>query len=101
MVLGNGVLMTALWTLLPSSLVTGVFQFHGPLAFALVLATWMYSDVPATNLWGADATRAIAALPDPPALARLWTAKNIVLWLMITSTVRGGSPSASAGTTTT
>jgi hypothetical protein len=26
--------------------------FHGPLVFAMVLAGWMYSDVPSTNLLG-------------------------------------------------
>ena len=83
-VIGNGVLMTACWTLLPTSVVDAVFTLHGPLAFALVLASWMYSDVPATNLLGGDATRAIAALPDPTALRRQWFAKNLALWTLIT-----------------
>jgi hypothetical protein len=83
-VIGNGVLMAACWTLLPASVVHAVFTFHGPLAFAMVLASWMYSDVPATNLLGADARRSVAALPDPVLLRRLWYAKNLVLWAMIT-----------------
>jgi hypothetical protein len=83
-VVGNGLLMAACWTLLPASVVDGVFRFHGPLAFAMVLATWMYSDVPATNLLGADAVRGVAALPDPVMLRRLWYAKNLVLWLLVT-----------------
>src|SRR5437763_4453733 len=83
-VLVNGALMTACWTLLPASVVGVVFRVHGPLAFAMVLACWMYADVPATNLLGADPARSLAALPDPAALRRLWYARNIVLWLSVT-----------------
>ncbi len=83
-VIGNGLLMTACWTLLPASVVNMVFTFHGPRAFALVLASWMYSDVPATNLLGGDPHRGIAALPDPVMLRRMWYAKNLVLWLLAT-----------------
>jgi len=80
----NGLLMTACWTLLPPAAVDALFTFHGPLAFAMVLASWMYSDVPATNLLGGDAGRSIAALAEPAMLRRLWYAKNIVLWLLAT-----------------
>jgi len=80
----NGLLLLACWTLLPAAMVAGLFRFHGPLAFAMVLAVWMYSDVPATNLLGADADRSIAALADPAALRRTWYAKNLVLWLLAT-----------------
>jgi hypothetical protein len=83
-VLGNGLLMTVCWTLLPPRAVDAVFRFHGPLAFAMVLAIWMYADVPATNLLGDDPARSIAALADPAALRRLLFAKNIVLWLLAT-----------------
>jgi hypothetical protein len=83
-VVGNGLLMAGCWTLLPAKLVAVVFTLHGPLAFALVLASWMYSDVPATNLLGGDAGRSVEALPDPVLLRRLWYAKNLVLWLFVT-----------------
>jgi len=83
-VVGNGLLMTACWVLLPASVVSSVFRFHGALAFALVLASWMYSDVPATNLLGGDAVRSITALEDPAALRRMWYAKNLVLWALVT-----------------
>jgi hypothetical protein len=83
-VFGNGLLMTACWTLLPVSVVDWVFTLHGPIAFAVVLASWMYSDVPATNLLGADPERTIAALPEPRMLRRLWYAKNLTLWAFIT-----------------
>jgi hypothetical protein len=83
-VVGNGLLMTACWTLLPRSAVNWLFRFHGPLTFAMVLAVWMYSDVPATNLLGGDPARSIAAMSDPAALRRLWYTKNVVLWLLVT-----------------
>jgi hypothetical protein len=83
-VVGNGLLVTVLWVLLPASVVSSVFRFHGALAFALVLASWMYSDVPATNLLGGDAERSIAALRDPAVLRRMWYAKNLVLWAFVT-----------------
>jgi hypothetical protein len=83
-VAANGVLMAACWTLLPSAAVDALFTFHGPLAFAMVLAVWMYSDVPATNLLGGDPARSIAALDDPAVLRRMCYAKNIVLWLLAT-----------------
>jgi len=83
-VLGNGLLVTACWTLLPSSVVDAIFTLHGPLAFAMVLASWMYSDVPATNVLGGDARRTAAALPDPVTLRRLFYAKNLTLWVLIT-----------------
>jgi hypothetical protein len=83
-VVGNGLLLTACWTLLPASAVSSLFRFHGPLVFAAVLATWMYSDVPATNLLGGDPQRSIAALPDPVVLRRMWYAKNVIVWALVT-----------------
>ncbi len=80
----NGALMSSAWFFLPTELRDKLFTLHGTLAFALVLATWMYSDVPSTNVLGPDAQRVVAALDDPVALRRLLYAKNIVLWLMIT-----------------
>ena len=77
----NGLLMTGAWFLLPNP--NPLFTFHGALAFPMVLAGWMFSDVPATNVLGSDAERSIAALEDPPSLLRLLYAKNIVLWMLI------------------
>jgi hypothetical protein len=83
-VIVNGALMAACWTLLPPQAADAVFRLHSPLAFAMVLAVWMYADVPATNLLGADAGRSAAALADPAMLRRLWYAKNLVLWSLAT-----------------
>jgi hypothetical protein len=80
----NGALMSSAWFFLPAELRDKVFTLHGTLAFALILAAWMYSDVPSTNILGPDAGRVVAALDDPMMLRRLLRAKNIVLWLMIT-----------------
>jgi hypothetical protein len=77
----NGLLMTGAWFLLPNP--NPLFTFHGALAFPMVLAGWMFSDVPATNVLGSDAERSIAALDDPPSLLRLFYAKNLVLWMLI------------------
>ncbi len=80
----NGALMSSAWFFLPLALRDDIFTLHGPLAFALVLAAWMYSDVPATNVLGPDATRVMAAIDDPVMFRRLLYAKNIVLWAMVT-----------------
>ena len=57
----NGALMSSAWFFLPTGLRDKVFTLHGSLAFALILAAWMYSDVPLTNTLGPDATRTVAA----------------------------------------
>ena len=80
----NGALMSSAWFFLPTSLRDKLFTLHGTLAFALVLAGWMYSDVPSTNVLGPDARRIPAALGDPVMFRRLLFAKNAVLWLMVT-----------------
>ena len=78
----NGMLMSAAWFLLPVPLQDMLFTLHGSLAFPIVLVTWMFSDVPATNVLGPDPQRILAALDDPEALRRLLYAKSAVLWLM-------------------
>jgi hypothetical protein len=83
-VAANAALMSSAWFFLPKGLKGDVFTLHGSLAFALVLATWMYSDVPATNVLGSDPHRVTAAIDDPVMLSRLLYAKNIVLWALIT-----------------
>ena len=83
-VAANGAFMSLAWFFLPRSLKDDVFTLHGSLAFALVLAVWMYSDVPATNVLAPDRQRVMAAIDDPVMLRRLLYAKNIVLWTFIT-----------------
>ena len=80
----NGAMMSSAWFFLPKGLKDKVFTLHGTLAFALVLAAWMYSDVPSTNVLGPDAQRTVAALDDPTMFRRLMYGKNIVLWALVT-----------------
>jgi len=80
----NGALMSSAWFFLPKNIKDSFFTIHSTLAFALVLAAWMYSDVPATNVLGPDPERAMAVLDEPAMLRRLLLAKNIVLWSLVT-----------------
>ncbi len=79
----NAALMCVAWFLLPTSWQNWLFTLHGPLAFAMVLAGWMYSDVPATNVLAPDSRRVLAALDDPAMLRRLLYAKNLTLWCLV------------------
>jgi hypothetical protein len=79
----NGILMAGLWFLAPQKWKNALFSLHGPLAFALVLAGWMLSDVPATNVLGPDARRVGASLGDPVMFRRLLYAKNLALWTLV------------------
>jgi hypothetical protein len=83
-VAANAAVMSLAWFFLPRALKDDVFTLHGSLAFALVLAAWMYADVPATNVLAPDRERVMAAIDDPVLLRRLLYAKNIVLWTFIT-----------------
>lgn len=79
----NGALMTVLWFFLPTQWKNALFALHGTLAFAMVLAGWMISDVPATNVLARDPDRMMRALGDPGLFRRLLYAKNIALWLLV------------------
>jgi hypothetical protein len=79
----NGALMTVLWFFLPDHWKNALFALHGTLAFAMVLAGWMISDVPATNVLALDAERMLRALDDPATFRRLLYAKNIALWVLV------------------
>ena len=79
----NGALMTVLWFFLPDHWKNALFALHGTLAFAMVLAGWMISDVPATNVLALDADRMMLALDDPVMFRRLLYAKNIALWVLV------------------
>jgi hypothetical protein len=79
----NGTALTLAWFFLPPRLTNLLFTFHGPLWFPMALAGWMYADVPATNLLGADASRSLSVLGDRTALRHLQRAKNLALWLLV------------------
>ena len=68
----NAAIMSSAWFFLPTTVVNELFSLHGSLAFAFVLSSWMYSDVPATNILGPDAIRVLAAIDQrDPGRARL------------------------------
>lgn len=77
----NGLLMTGAWLLLPRD---WLFDFTGTMAFPMVLAGWMYADVPATNVFAPDRRRILAAFDDGRELRLLLFGKNAVLWLFVT-----------------
>jgi hypothetical protein len=79
-VVANAFLMAGAWFLLPRD---WFFTVTSPLAFPMVLASWMYSDVPATNVLAPDRIRVMAAVDDPRMLNRLLAAKAAVLWLFV------------------
>ncbi|HEY5249653.1 MAG TPA: hypothetical protein VIJ15_14505 [Dermatophilaceae bacterium] len=79
-VVSNAFLMVGAWFLLPRG---WLFTITSPLAFSMVLASWMYSDVPATNVLAPDRVRVLAALGDSRMLTRLLVAKAAVLWLFV------------------
>ena len=60
----NALLMAGAWFLLPTAWQDWLFTLHGPSAFAMVLAGWMYADVPATNLLAPDRERVLAAIDE-------------------------------------
>jgi len=79
----NGLIVCGGWLLLPAAAKAWLFTLQGPLAFAVVLAAWMLSDTPSTNMLANDAGRALAALPDPPRLRRLLRVKASALACVI------------------
>ncbi len=79
----NALLMAGAWFLLPAAAQDWLFTLHGPSAFAMVMAFWMYADVPATNVLAPDRERVLVALDDPVMLRRLLYAKNLCLWCFV------------------
>jgi hypothetical protein len=82
-VLVNALLTVAAWFYSPVGIRDLLFKYHGTLALPMVLASWMLSDVPATNVLGPDPVRVRAALEHPLLLQRLLLAKNVVLWTLV------------------
>jgi hypothetical protein len=79
----NAALMSSAWFFLPPKLFNDLFSLHGSLAFAFVLSSWMYSDVPATNVLAPDGLRVLASIDEPRVLRRLILAKSTVLWCIV------------------
>lgn len=80
---GNALLVCAGWFLLPVSARNWLFELQGPLAFAIVLESWMLADTPVTNLLANDRRAALAALSDPGRLHRLLQVKAAALTCVV------------------
>lgn len=79
----NGTLMIAAWFLLPPRVHDFLFSLDGPLAFPVVLASWMLADTPATNAMGANPGLALSVLEHPTGYRRWLAARCIVLGSLI------------------
>ena len=79
----NAALVCGGWFLLPPSVQDWLFARTGPMAFAVVLESWMLADTPATNMLANDPQPALAALDDRHALLGLLRAKAVALALVV------------------
>ena len=79
----NGALMVAAWFLLPPRAHDFMFSLNGPLAFPVILASWMLADTPATNVMGSNPELALAVLDDQAAYWRWLAARCIVIGSII------------------
>src|SRR3954471_11294627 len=80
---GNAVLVTLAWFLLPPRAHDWLFSLHGPLAFPVIVASWMLSDTPSTNVAAIDVTRALSVLEDAGAFRTWLLARSIVLTSLV------------------
>jgi hypothetical protein len=79
----NAILMTAAWFLLPPRAHDWLFSLHGPLAFPVVMASWMLGDTPSTNVAGLETNTALTVLDEPRSF-RIWlAARSIVLTSLV------------------
>jgi hypothetical protein len=76
---GNAALVCIFWFLIPASVRDGMFTLPASLAFAVVLESWMLSDVPATNMLAKDPGRSSALLADRDGMRHLLRAKTVAL----------------------
>ena len=79
----NGALMVVAWFLLPPRAHAFMFSLNGPLAFPVILASWMLADTPATNVMGSNTDLALSVLHDQAAYWRWLAARCIVIGSII------------------
>lgn len=78
----NVSLVLAGWFLLGPDTITAE-RFASLVFLPAVLASWAFSDVPATNLYASQPQRALGALGHPDRLRNLIFARNLTLWCLI------------------
>jgi hypothetical protein len=69
--------------LLPPGVQDWLFARTGPMAFAVVLESWMLADTPATNMLANDAATARSAIGEPGRLLTLLRAKAFALAVVV------------------
>jgi hypothetical protein len=79
-VLFNLVLVLGGWFLLGP---TTVSRFSSLVMLPAAIASWVFSDVPATNLYGSRPETARAVLDEPRELRRFILARNLTLWILV------------------
>jgi hypothetical protein len=75
--------MVAAWFLLPPRAHAFLFSLNGPLAFPVILASWMLADTPATNVMGSSPALALSVLRDQAAYWRWLAARCIVIGSLV------------------
>ncbi len=71
--------MVLAWFLLPSRAHDFLFSLNGPLAFPIILASWMLADTPATNVMGANTSTALSLVEYRSAYCHCLFARCVVL----------------------
>ena len=78
----NVALVLAGWFLLGPDTITSE-RFASLVFLPAVLASWAFSDVPATNLYGSQPERAMGAFGHPQRLRNLIMSRDLTLWILI------------------
>ena len=78
----NMALVLAGWFLLGPDSITSE-RFASIVFLPAILASWAFSDVPATNLYGSQPDRALKALGHPTRLHNLILGRDLALWTLI------------------
>lgn len=78
----NIALVLAGWFLLGPESITSE-RFASIVFLPAILASWAFSDVPATNLYGSQPDRALKALGHPTRLHNLILGRDLALWTLI------------------
>ena len=79
----NAVMVTLAWFLVPPRVHDWLFSLHGPLAFPVVVASWMLGDTPSTNVAGIDPPKALSVLEDAAAFRTWLLARSVVLTSLV------------------